>query len=232
MRQLAGPIFKYMKLKHAIALLDEGIVRIGTLHEYREIERYGPEVGDHEEGKKTAFLSAEHRIVIDLLSDSAPAIFARKILKGWDRFPAGSQIIISMEQGSRLHLTAESPDLYIFCASTEYSLAMMREFRCDACLRIERPQEFFEGLSEAFLEYGTFEIGAEILYGPRERRFESQVDLHPALLKDERYAYQCEFRAVWLPAAANPRSRLVRCGLAASCCFLHATLAEDVWDRG
>jgi hypothetical protein len=49
-------LFKYMRKAHAQRLLSEGVVRIGTLYEYRNIEKHGLVVGDDAEGTKSAVM--------------------------------------------------------------------------------------------------------------------------------------------------------------------------------
>lgn len=47
-------LYKYLKKEHAHSLLSKGIIRLGTLYEYRNIEKHGSVIGDDTEGKKSA----------------------------------------------------------------------------------------------------------------------------------------------------------------------------------
>jgi len=47
------PLYKFLRPEHADRMLQEGSIRIGTLHEYRNQERYGQRTLDAEEGQRT-----------------------------------------------------------------------------------------------------------------------------------------------------------------------------------
>jgi len=113
---MSGPprLLKYLRREHLDAVLHGGRFRIGTLHAFRDIERYGATIGDGEEGKRTTFLTSALPIEFDLLSADDPrAAHARKVIQGWDQFPEGSTLKIRMELGSRLELYTDSPDAYV-----------------------------------------------------------------------------------------------------------------------
>jgi hypothetical protein len=43
-------IFKYLPLKYAKLLVNSGSIKIGTLYSYMDIEEFGNEIGDNNEG--------------------------------------------------------------------------------------------------------------------------------------------------------------------------------------
>jgi len=53
------PFYKYLSFEHAEMMVNDGQIRLGTLYEYRNIEKYNPEVGDKNEGK----LSRIHDVI-------------------------------------------------------------------------------------------------------------------------------------------------------------------------
>jgi len=48
-------LFKYLRSEHVDSMLGRGTIRLGTLHEYRDIESHGAEIGDLDEGRKWVF---------------------------------------------------------------------------------------------------------------------------------------------------------------------------------
>lgn len=51
-------LYKYLKSEYARNLINGGIVRLGTLYEFRQGEVYGEAIGDRDEGKTSARLFA------------------------------------------------------------------------------------------------------------------------------------------------------------------------------
>src|SRR5690242_17321987 len=49
-RTIPARLYKYQVAIHAEAMVTRGQVRVGTLHEYRDADRLGDEVGDSREG--------------------------------------------------------------------------------------------------------------------------------------------------------------------------------------
>lgn len=196
-----------MKATHLEAALTRGAFRIGTLYEYRDIERLGGQIGDDSEGKKAIHLTAITPMRFDLLSDDPRAIHARKVFKGWDQFHPATRLIITMQENSALELNEESQDVYTYCVSMDHDVEQMRAFGYDACLVISDPQGFFAELSNCIPD-ADFIIGAEVQY--RHRRVDYALPgVAPAVfLKAESYASQCEFRAIW-QARSHPINPVV-----------------------
>lgn len=48
---MSKPLYKYLPLKYAKKIVNEGIVKIGTFVEYKNVEKFGKEIGDSNEGK-------------------------------------------------------------------------------------------------------------------------------------------------------------------------------------
>lgn len=48
-------LYKYVRTEHISSVVDKGIFKIGNLYDFRNMEFYGPEVGDASEGHKTIF---------------------------------------------------------------------------------------------------------------------------------------------------------------------------------
>jgi len=112
-----------------------------------------------------------------------------------------------MGDGARLIAHSNSQDLYIYCLSSEYSPAVMKEFGCDACLEIIRPNEFFEAVSRRIRHKAKFEGLGPITYMDKTIHYSRPHTLHPAVMKDIEFKYQSEWRAIWVPKK-SPRQPL------------------------
>ena len=71
------PLYKYMKLKHAIGLVRKGILRIGTLIDFRNHEKYTASVADEDEGKRVKYSEDE----MDLSRPETVPPFLRKHIR-------------------------------------------------------------------------------------------------------------------------------------------------------
>ncbi len=206
-----------MRSPHLLAALTDDAFRIGTLYEFRDVERFGAQIGDQGEGKKTTYLTSPLPIEFDLLSDDPRATHARKVFKGWDKLPRGSTIRIRMEPNSSLEIYEHSPDMYVYCATTVYDSVQMRAFGYDSCLAINDAEAFFTALSRCMTD-AEFVLGAEVQYGDR-RVDHAMPGIAPApFMKPSAYAEQREFRAVWKPLSATISPLIVRCPAAIQYC--------------
>jgi hypothetical protein len=220
-KALKYSIYKYMRSEHMSAALTEGLFRIGTLHEFRDTERLGAVIGDESEGKRSSTFTPENSQEFDLLSDDPRAIHARKVFKGWDQFAPGSTIRVRMEPRSSLELIEDSPDLYVFCASTRFDPGTMAEFGYDSCLRIANPAAFIRALSRSMEPYANYFAAGEIHYGRRKDDFRQFRGFHAAFLKPEIYSAQREYRAAWVSRQSMLEPRVIACREASRYCVAH-----------
>jgi len=77
-------VYKYMRKQHALALLQSETVRIGTLYEYRDIEKYGHVIGDDMEGTKVVYSDVNN---LEVASQSDIPSFMREGI----RVPQGAK---------------------------------------------------------------------------------------------------------------------------------------------
>ena len=200
------PLFKYLPKRFLDAFLARGSLRIGTLYEYRKVEQYGTVIGDADEGRHKTELSLAGGGVVDLATSTPEAEFFRQHVLRPDQQHHRTKIVLA--DGARLVSHTNSQDLYIFCVSAEYRPDVMREFGCDSCLEILHPQEFFQAVSRRIRHKGTFEGLAAVTYASKHTHYLRPHRVHPALMKEERYANQHEWRAIWTPTRP-PRQPLL-----------------------
>ena len=120
-----------MESKHADRLMRQGILRVGTLYDYRQDEKYGTARGDKDEGVISTY-SAD---TMELWRRETIPDFLRKHIKGKGKY--------WKIKGIEFSETKTSPDYYVFCVSEEYNHNLMIEFNCDSCIQIDDPVGFF-----------------------------------------------------------------------------------------
>lgn len=194
-------LFKYCKRAHANRLVKNGQVRIGTLHEYRDVERYNDQISDAQEGRAVHVLEAKKAIEIDLLNGNDTAtLFAQRVFAGWDSLPEGSSIKIVLEPSSALEHNFDFPDQYMYCATERMDLDSMKAFGYDTCVEISNAEAFFSQIMSSMGNITGQYCAKPVTYAERRISFELQHADHPAYIKPASYAQQREFRVMWEPA--------------------------------
>lgn len=184
-------LYKYMREQHLVEFLRRGSLKIGTLHEYRRMELYGPAIGDDSEGiQYTEFNMPGGGIVEN--DNSREAKFFRKM------FTLGPSQQISFAPGAVLNMVTNSPDMFIYCASHAHDPAVMQQFGGE-CLEIVNPEGFFKAISHAIRHKAQFVANGPIKYVSRTTLYTHPHSHHPAFMKEVAYAYQNESRVIWAP---------------------------------
>ncbi|RYU62456.1 hypothetical protein EWI61_02930 [Methylolobus aquaticus] len=199
-------LFKYLAREHLRAFLSRGTVRIGTLYEYRQIEKFGAVVGDVNEGSHQTELSVPGGAEIDLSTNSSEAEFFRTHVLSPELQDAKVKFIL--QDGAKLIVNSNSQNLYIYCVTHEFSAEVMKEFGCDSCLEIVNPDGFFAALSKRIRHKATFNSYGPITYANKYTHYTNPHERHPAAVKSPEYGYQKEWRAIWIPVKP-PRKSLI-----------------------
>jgi hypothetical protein len=205
-------LYKYLRAEHVEQTM-QGILRLGTLHDFRRQESHGDEIGDVGEGTKQVT-----QVVDGFTSD----ILRRpNILRQFFEPPPGANNI--QFRGLSLEVRHNNPDIFVFCAAARFDQAAMREFKYDACLEIVRPREFFAALDATLRGQAlvTQALVSRCHYGERRRDVAMDGDIPAALVKPTRYAYQQEVRALWQPRAASIEPIFVNSSAAAKHLRVH-----------
>lgn len=191
-------LYKYMRHEHAELLLNKGKPRIGTLYEYRDMEKHGGVKGDDSEGKKTLCAEIDNEI---WTPETQPGITKGFInLEGPVRF---QNMIFENPQ--------ESPNHYLFCASEEFDQNTMHTFDCDACVVIENAEKFFATISRVLRKKAKFVGFFPCQYGSRRVQHNHDDGVHPARIKDTSYRTQKEVRALWGLIKNKAHPLLINC---------------------
>ena len=194
-------LFKYLKSKDANDFFRQGIIRIGTLYDYRKTERHGTVIGDHQEG---LILEQEHyqNLTMQSNEDVPPFIRGRITVETGGMFQV---------MNSTMGLSHQSPNFYIYCVTTKFDPKVMKEFGYDTCFEIIDTTQFINGLNRCMRHKGTF-IGAyECIYTEKVVSPGNKPNHHPALVKDPKFSYQNEVRLLWKPNSEHPRPVRMTC---------------------
>ncbi|GAB4024584.1 hypothetical protein [Spirosoma koreense] len=199
---LTNPLYKYTPAKYAEKMVSEGWLRIGTLSGYRDMEKLGDVIGDEAEGirqlmvKGLGFTGSMY--ITSYQSDDVTLRNVNINISGFaaDKVP--------------LRIITRSTDYYTFCTTSEYNSAVMAEFKCDTCVVITNPNQFFEEVtmmlrrlgytqdSEPLLGTCVYSNKNTVLMGAkinRDDRGQPDIRFHKA----PKYSNQKEVRALWTP---------------------------------
>ena len=210
----SGFIYKYMRQQHAIALLEAGRIRIGTLYEYQDIEKYGRVIGDDKEGTKVVYTGVND---LEVASQNDIPDFMRKAI----RVPEG---VKARFRNVTLEKEEYSPNYYIFCASEKYDPNLMQYLGYDICVKIKEPKEFLRALTWCLRHKANFVGFHRCVYIDRRVLPTDQHDIHPAIIKDPVYEHQEEVRAIWESKGGGIEPFIIRCRRVAQYC----SIAEQI----
>ncbi|EOW6434228.1 hypothetical protein ACOZWC_003701 [Cronobacter turicensis] len=188
-------LYKYMKKEFAEAFISQGKIRIGTLYDFRNIEKHGPEIGDEGEGTRTAHYTNNSTQSID-----ASKVHGLTELANMFGIAIGGGTIIA-RPGALISGQLSSPDLFVYCASKELDQHKMVEMGYDSCIKINDPYSFFECISKSLTKIASPLDHGEVIYGDRHIDLNESIEKRSYLIKPdyERFINQKEYRFVWLP---------------------------------
>jgi len=215
-------LWKYSSGPHAEKAVSAGVVRIGTLYDYRKDE-HGAMICDGREG-------------IKIFSGTAVNLTERDI-RGNDAF----QMVVSADEGStvqigRLKMTdcrMERGDFYVFSAAASYDpethQAWNNSSGYDSCYIIRSARLFFRALSEYLRETAEFVGYAHVHYYDDSHGIDinsEHVNVHPALCKPASlYSNQQEVRAIWRTLRPRPlKPIIIEAKAAARYCDLYRAI--------
>ncbi len=126
-------LYKYLHKKHADLLTKEGKLRIGTLYEYRDIEKYGSIIGDEGEGKKALYMDVESEKWTD---DNQP-----NFVKSFIKITNGVSVNL---KNVFFEKSEVSLNYYLYCTTEKFDKNALQDFGYDSCVVIEDPRRFLE----------------------------------------------------------------------------------------
>ncbi|MBI4936954.1 MAG: hypothetical protein HY846_01800 [Nitrosomonadales bacterium] len=185
-------MYRYSKSEFSSLLLTMGILRVGTLHDFRN-EEHKVGIADSEEGKKTV-----HHLVESLSGDFHTDA---SMLSQWGiNIAPGANVNISNVAFQR---NMEAPNRFVLCFSARLSRQTMQQFEgADSCIEIVNKVGFFSTLTKTINAHTpvTFLGVHEVQYRPRVELWNgADFGVDPSLIKENRYSSQYELRALWEP---------------------------------
>lgn len=154
-------IFKYLPRRYALGLLRHGLLRIGTLYDYKKQE-HGRGIADGDEGFKQIDVAIEHQAYA-AGKDVPKTLAALGIISADD---SCSDITLENVYVSK---SFEAPNCFLWCASTTGSRSVMEQFEgADTCIEVTDPTRFFSILGQSMTVFDAeFQGIVEVQYLPR-----------------------------------------------------------------
>lgn len=191
-------MFKYSKKKYSQALLDQGEIRIGTLYWYRDMEEKKG-ISDPEEGSFIHNVYQKNITTDKLINEKGLRETISPLIK----------IVGDIHPDSKIHIGGvsfkkryDSPNLLIFCVSSEKSKEVMSQFEgADTCVEIHKPNTFFQLVTWELEKVLGVPITCHndwfVSYGDYERTGYLHEQVSPCLAKTKKFEPQKEVRVIW-----------------------------------
>jgi|WetSurMetagenome_2_1015567.scaffolds.fasta_scaffold12206_8 hypothetical protein len=148
-------VYKYTKKKYLHQFFDKGIIRIGTIHWYRDCEN--KKIQDPLEGR-TKYIIEPRKESLTLSKEQANAITNDYQIKG--------NICISPETTFSDFLNV--PNAFIFCTSLNNDKILLKKFEAEGSYKIAELQRFTNLLSEEISKQFPLRLSAtsRVVYVP------------------------------------------------------------------
>ena len=195
----AGPLYRYLSAEFARSMVEDGRMRVTTLHACRASE-IGDARVDKDEG---CFWAVDASEDVTVTTNDALPPFARRHLSVTEGRPTRLNGVVFQED-------ADSDDHFILCLSRTFSAELFEKFEVDACVQILDPLLFFKRTTIAL----GYRVAGDatlfpIQYGRRTGRFQDVANIHPVWKKHPRYASEEEVRMLWTPTSRPIAPQLV-----------------------
>lgn len=192
-------MYRYSSQRHNSSLLAMGVIRVGTLHDFRSMENKKG-IADPQEGKKIV----SHRIdQLHIADTEDPNIKSNIDIRALEAFQA---VKMSNSKNITFHNVTVSrrfdePDCFILCTSKICSKETMSQFEgADSCVEVVEIESFYRVLTDTLnsITPVIFRGIHEVIYQNREEDWNGQNwGHHPAMIKETKFNKQSELRAIW-----------------------------------
>lgn len=166
-------LFRYGKVQYMQAMVKHGSIRIGSASFYRHLESDAARAD--EERMKISFIPGEYARITTLDGREIPVL-------------------------GDVQQTVAVPNYYLLCMSCDWDLTLFNDFSADACVVIHDSEQFAERLelaSKVQLDGWYFHHNPVEYFDPYE--MSGNQYFNAAMCKDFRFAYQREYRFLWMP---------------------------------
>jgi len=181
-------VYKFTAAKWARHMVDYGRIRVGTLYDYWR-PCYPEGVRDEKEGKIMRYTIHDYRP-----GDPTPPQWNTRFF----HIPNGCTATLQNCSGES-HLNGTIPNMYVYCVAGHFDRSYFTAFgaQYDTCVRIGPMRQFIEALTFVFRKEMKCRdtLAGLCEYGAREITYNrGVVNCHPAMLKEQSYEDQREFR--------------------------------------
>lgn len=190
-------IYKHLPLKYAELLASKGEIRIGSLSDFRVQENRDIARGDSGEGTYFVYVENYNSEIQGELSS---------LLIPSRHQPLTITARATNTDVSEINFGYETPDTYIYCASTSRSRSVGLEFGCgEVCVQIFDVDGFYRIVGRELNKHETLlrkepELGSVQYLGRQGAMGRSSPKQTLPFIKESRHFSQSEIRAVWWPA--------------------------------
>ncbi len=192
---LPNVLYKYTYYRYALKMVVEGSIRVGTLKDYRDEDKYGLEIADKGEGTQTTRMG-RFKPIDPKRHNTIPSTIKRQIEMGHFKFDSGIKNFTIYGNVNEL-----VPNLYVYSLSTNKDVIKAFEKAAyDSIIEINNPLGFIEVLTRQINWRDSSIITCKfnpIEYIRREQEIETQTSTHPIFVKDPIHSGQKEYRLVW-----------------------------------
>ncbi len=204
---LPPKLYKYTRRIYAAQMLIDGLAWINTLHNLRNEDKYGLEIGDKEEGIQKTHMRG--KIIDGHKPETIPPTIRRLQAEGRIK---GLGNLTVMED-----INENTNNLYVYSLTINHKLQSKfskESVNYDTLIEITYPIAFINALtvginnSNPSIKQCHFQ---KILYYNREQEFENQTKTHPVFVKGPRHSWQEEFRLVWIADNSDIIPRSFKC---------------------
>lgn len=206
------PLFKFSKKNHIENFLSKGQIRIGSLFEYRDHEKYKGKILDTDEGRKQISVYFENVTFKD--EDG------KKLSSLGFEVGKGANVKLS---NTTFSFKLDSPNCYIYSTSAVFSTETLIQAVSDgydSCALIVNPDDFFSDINNMFKKgkalgyfpclYGDRDI---ILNWDTDKDYIKILEIVPAsIIKPVSLQVQKEVRGIWLPYAKSIEPEIIEIG--------------------
>ena len=195
-------MYKYLPKIYNSELLFGGVIRVGTLYDFRRNE-HSKGVADSKEGKKTVLHSINYLHIADPEDPDIQGNIDFKALEAFRAVKVSSTAKHITFQNIAFEQSFDMPDCFVLCTSKICSKEAMSQFEgADSCVEIVEIESFYRVLTETlnYIIPVIFQGIHEVIYQNREEHWNGcDWGRHPAIIKGIEFKRQSELRAIWQP---------------------------------
>lgn len=195
-------MYRYSPKMFNASLSFMGIIRIGTLHDFKKTEHKAG-ISDPKEGTKTVSHHIDHLQVEDSSDTSKNNKKDIDSLSAFNAISLGENSKNITISNVSLSKNFNEENVFILCMSKYQSKKTMYQFEgADSCIEITNESLFFQLITETInsITPVIFHGVHEVIYQNREEQWDGLTwGRNPAIIKERKFSPQGELRAIWKP---------------------------------